>query len=308
MRSSSSSNAFSSKFSVLKFICSSIYLIISRIRYSNGFNFNPLIHLPTNVLYMNTSTLLLNIDDFGAQGDGFTDDTKSFRDAWKAACSSNISRAEIMIPETKTYLVRPTDFVGPCRSKVTLRVYGFIVAPRDPEVWYGLDVNKWLYFRKVNRLKIEGAAGGLIDGMGHEWWARSCKKNESNPCTHAPTAVTFDKCKNMKIRNITIFNSQRTHIAFTHCKGVEASRITLMSPTDSPNTDGVHISASTNVVLDNVIISTGDECISIGSNSSAIRMENIFCRVGHGIRKFGKIQFIWYSRGCCSKPSIFLRY
>ncbi|KAL9156694.1 hypothetical protein ABFS82_09G094800 [Erythranthe guttata] len=280
MRSSSSSNAFSSKFSVLKFICSSIYLIISRIRYSNGFNFNPLIHLPTNVLYRNTSTQLLNINDFGAQGDGFTDDTKSFREVWKAACSS-MSGAEIVIPEMKTYLVRPTDFVGPCRSKVTLRVYGFIVAPQDPEVWDGLDVNKWLYFRRVNRLNIEGA-GGLINGMGHEWWARSCKKNESNPCTNAPTAVTFDKCKNLKVINITIFNSQQTHIAFTHCKGVEASGIILMS-SDSPSTNGVHISASTNVELDTITVSTGNECISIGSNSSAIRMKNIFCRLGHGI-------------------------
>ncbi|XP_012856142.1 PREDICTED: probable polygalacturonase At1g80170 [Erythranthe guttata] len=205
-----------------------------------------------------------------------------------------MSGAEIVIPEMKTYLVRPTDFVGPCRSKVTLRVsaivYGFIVAPQDPEVWDGLDVNKWLYFRRVNRLNIEGA-GGLINGMGHEWWARSCKKNESNPCTNAPTmaalyitmqAVTFDKCKNLKVINITIFNSQQTHIAFTHCKGVEASGIILMS-SDSPSTNGVHISASTNVELDTITVSTGNECISIGSNSSAIRMKNIFCRLGHGI-------------------------
>ncbi|KAL6559829.1 hypothetical protein OROGR_004946 [Orobanche gracilis] len=64
-------------------------------------------------------------------------------------------------------------------------VSGTILAPRDPKTWDGLDVHKWLYFHGVENLKVEG--GGKIMGLGEEWWARSCKTNHSNPCTHAPT-------------------------------------------------------------------------------------------------------------------------
>ncbi|KAH6758750.1 Pectin lyase-like superfamily protein [Perilla frutescens var. frutescens] len=256
----------------------SIYLLLI-ITIAKGFS--PLIQLPTNELYRNISrTVVLCIDDFGAKGDGFTDDTKSLQDVWKVACSSS-SRAKIVIPSGKSYLVRPTDFAGPCLSKVTLRVSGFIVAPKSPAIWEGLDVRKWLYFHGVKHLKVEG--GGIIDGVGKKWWERSCKTNDSNPCTHAPTALTFRRCRNLKVKNITFFNSQRMHLAFIHCKHVAASGINIIAPADSPNTDGIHISASTNVELENIAIRTGDDCISIVSNSSRIRIKNVFCGAGHGI-------------------------
>ncbi|GFP95511.1 probable polygalacturonase at1g80170 [Phtheirospermum japonicum] len=184
-------------------------------------------------------------------------------------------------PAGNHYLIRPIDFAGPCQSKVTLRVSGSIFAPYDPEVWDGLDVHKWLYFHGVKNLKVEG--GGTINGMGQKWWARSCKTNDSNPCTHAPTAVTFHKCKNLNVRNISLVFGQQMHMAFTQCTHVKASGITVVAPDDSPNTDGIHISASTNVELKDIIISTGDDCVSIVSNSSKIRIKKIVCGPGHGI-------------------------
>ncbi|KAK6125173.1 hypothetical protein DH2020_041074 [Rehmannia glutinosa] len=187
LRSSSSPNTLSCslKSYFVHILCSSIYLLLN-ITTANGFN--PLIQLPTNGLYRNSSckskTVILNIDDFGAKGDGFYDDTK---------------------------------------------VSGTIVAPLDP------------------------------------------------------TAVTFHKCKNLKVRNISLVYSQQMHMAFTQCTLVAASGITIIAPPDSPNTDGIHISGSTHVELKDLIISTGDDCISIVSNSSKIRIKNIICGPGHGI-------------------------
>ncbi|KAL6559830.1 hypothetical protein OROGR_004947 [Orobanche gracilis] len=80
LRSSTSSNAFSCSFrtSFSQILCSSIYLLLN---VTNANGFNPLIQLPTNGLYRNSSislarTVVLNIDDYGAKGDGFSDDTK----------------------------------------------------------------------------------------------------------------------------------------------------------------------------------------------------------------------------------------
>nr|GMC71242.1 probable polygalacturonase At1g80170 [Ipomoea batatas] len=101
---------------------------------------------------------------------------QAFQDAWEIACSSP-SRANIVVPDGQ-FIVGPINFTGPCTSKVSLRVLGCIVAPEDPKVWDGLDKNKWLYFAKVKHLTVEG--GGTINGMGHRWWAESCKINKTN--------------------------------------------------------------------------------------------------------------------------------
>ncbi|KAL0397098.1 UNVERIFIED_CONTAM: putative polygalacturonase [Sesamum calycinum] len=274
--SSSSSNTFSCfKHSLLEILYLISICLVLNVTYGSGFQ--PLIQLPSSGLSTNTSsrskTVLLNIDDFGAKGDGIADDTKILQDVWKVACSSS-SPAKIIIPARNSYLVKPIDFPGPCLSNVTLRVSGILVAPQDPEVWDGLNVHKWLYFHGVKQLTIEG--GGLIDGRGQKWWARSCKTNESN-------AITFHKCKNLKVRNVTLVNSQQMHMAFTNCMHVAASGVTVIAPADSPNTDGIHISSTTHVELKNVVVGTGDDCISIVGYSSQIRIKNIVCGPGHGI-------------------------
>ncbi|XP_058074494.1 probable polygalacturonase At1g80170 isoform X2 [Magnolia sinica] len=219
---------------------------------------------------------VVSIDDYGAKGNGVNDDTKAFMDAWEAVCSCS-SRSVLEIPAGKIYLVGPIDFGGPCQSKVS----GTVVAPKNPEIWDGLNPRKWLYFHGVDHLTVGG--GGNINGMGEKWWARSCKINTTNPCRHAPTAVTFHRCSNLKVRKLMILNSQQVHIAFTNCYKVKVSHLKIIAPVDSPNTDAIHISASKRVEVRDSIIETGDDCISIVSNTSAVRIKNIACGPGHGI-------------------------
>lgn len=65
---------------------------------------------------------------------------------------------------------------------------------------------------------------------------------------------------------------------------VRVSKVMVSSPGDSPNTDGIHITGSTNVILQDCKIGTGDDCVSIVNASSNIKMKNIYCGPGHGIR------------------------
>ncbi|GAA0178545.1 hypothetical protein LIER_29851 [Lithospermum erythrorhizon] len=241
--------------------------------------FDPLIKLRTKG-YLRKSSVELNVDDYGAKGDGVSDDTKIFRDIWKNACSLP-SNPKIVVPTKKSYLVGPIEFPGPCKSKVTLKISGAIVAPKDPDVWNCSDTSKWIYFSRVKHLTVEG--GGTINGMGQEWWSRSCKTNASNPCRHAPTAITFHKCNNLKVRKIMVLDSQQMHMSFTSCTKVAASHLNILAPGSSPNTDGIHISASSSVEVKESTISTGDDCISIVSNSSKICIKDISCGPGHGI-------------------------
>ncbi|KAL6333988.1 hypothetical protein AAG906_000039 [Vitis piasezkii] len=255
-----------------------IFLVLFLI---NVEGFEPLIQLPHSpAARPRLETKILYVNQFGAKGDGVQDDTDAFRNAWKIACAS-ITKASIVIPHDKKFLVRPISFGGPCRAKVTVTISGTIIAPKDPDVWHGLNPQKWLYFHGVNHLTVRGS--GIINGRGHKWWSQSCKINATNPCEHAPTAIIFHRCKKLRVRDIALINSQRTHIAFTNSFRIVVSGIKMIAPASSPNTDGLHISSSSRVNIKDSIIRTGDDCISIVGNSSIIRIKNIACGPGHGI-------------------------
>ncbi|XP_041017298.1 probable polygalacturonase At1g80170 isoform X1 [Juglans microcarpa x Juglans regia] len=273
LRSSSSSTC-------LNFLLHTFIFLTSNLIYVEGFD--SLLQLPQSgsTRIRPISKRVLFLSHFGAKGDGLHDDTKAFKDAWELACSFS-RRTRIVIPAGNTFMIHPIDLAGPCQSKVILQISGKIVAPEDPDAWYGMNPRKWIYFHGVNHLTIEG--GGTINGMGQKWWAQSCKTNSTNPCQHAPTAITFHRCKYLNVKNLMVVNSQQMHMAFTKCLRVVASNLKVIASAHSPNTDGIHISASKGVELEDSIIRTGDDCISIVSNSSRIRIRNIICGPGHGI-------------------------
>ncbi|XP_050233635.1 probable polygalacturonase At1g80170 [Mercurialis annua] len=247
---------------------------------SCGQGFESLLQLPHSKGLSARSKRVLFVGDFGALGDGATNDTMAFKKAWDIACSFP-ARTRIVIPAEYALLIHPVDLSGPCKSRITLIISGTIVAPKDPAVWDGLNPRKWIYFHGVNHLTLDG--GGTINGMGHRWWARSCKIKPENPCRHAPTALTFHRCKNLKIMNLKVIHGQQMHVSFTGCNRVMASRLVVTSPAFSPNTDGIHISESRRVEVRDSIVRTGDDCISIVNNSSQIKIRKITCGPGHGI-------------------------
>ncbi|KAE9588023.1 putative polygalacturonase [Lupinus albus] len=144
-----------------------------------GFEFDPVIQLPysgSNIT-QTISKLVFSVVDYGAIGDGLHNDTMAFLKAWEIACSLPGS-TKVVFPFGKTFLVHPIDITGPCRSNITLKILGTIVAPQVPLAWHDLNQHKWLYFHGVNNFTVDG--GGRINGMGQEWWARSCKINHTN--------------------------------------------------------------------------------------------------------------------------------
>ncbi|KAH7527856.1 hypothetical protein FEM48_Zijuj05G0010900 [Ziziphus jujuba var. spinosa] len=124
------------------------------------------------------SSRIINVDDFGAKGDGKTDDSKAFKDAWKKACSTK-EPVVLLVPNSK-YLLKPIKFSGPCKSNrrrnhLALRIEGTIVASDDPSDYK--DKTHWLEFEEIGHLAVEG--GGTFDGNGKIWWQNSCKVNKS---------------------------------------------------------------------------------------------------------------------------------
>ncbi|KAL1061114.1 hypothetical protein V6Z11_1Z042100 [Gossypium hirsutum] len=96
-------------------------------------------------------------------------------------------------------------------------------------------------------------------------------------------ALTFHKCKDLKVHDLMLVNSQQMHIAFTSCLRVMVSNLKVIAPSTSPNTDGIHISSSHGVEVKNSVVRTGDDCVSIVGNTSRVQIRNFVCGPGHGI-------------------------
>ncbi|KAL6974947.1 hypothetical protein U1Q18_017087 [Sarracenia purpurea var. burkii] len=218
------------------------------------------------------SKVLVNVDGFGAVGDGVSDDTQAFVNAWNEACST--PKSVFLVPKGRCYLVNATRFRGPCANKLIVQIDGTIIAPDDPKKWDPKNPRIWLDFSNLTGVLFQGV--GVIDGSGSKWWTASCKKNKSN-------AFTIDSSSAIRVKGLTIRNSQQMHFVVSQSQSVHLSDIEISAPGDSPNTDGIHITGSTNVVLQNCKIGTGDDCISIVNGSSNIKMKTLYCGPGHGI-------------------------
>lgn len=62
-------------------------------------------------------------------------------------------------------------------------------------------------------------------------------------------AVRFYGSSDVMVTGITIQNSQQTHLKFDSCTSVQVFGITVSSPGDSPNTDGIHLQNSQDVTI-----------------------------------------------------------
>ncbi|PIA34536.1 hypothetical protein AQUCO_03700071v1 [Aquilegia coerulea] len=236
------------------------------------------LHQVSRLSSSSSSSNVFNVNDFGAKGDG-RDDSQAFLKAWQKACS--ITSATLVVPKNKNYLLKPITFSGPCKSSITLKIYGTIKASTDRSAYNKEYARHWLVFQNVQNLKVEG--GGTINGNGKIWWKNSCKINKALPCKGAPTAVTFKKCNNLVVKNIKIQDAQQMHLTFEKCVNVQALNLIVSAPEKSPNTDGIHVTDTQNIQILNSVIGTGDDCISIEDGSQKVQAKNITCGPGHGI-------------------------
>jgi len=69
----------------------------------------------------NTSSgCIFNVMDYGAVGDGSTDDTDAFRQAWKEACG--VESGVILAPSGHSFMITSTIFTGPCKPGLVFQV------------------------------------------------------------------------------------------------------------------------------------------------------------------------------------------
>ncbi|KAK1282027.1 Polygalacturonase ADPG1 [Acorus calamus] len=131
-----------------------------------------------------------NVLNYGAVGDGKTEDSQAFVKAWAATCGSTDGSVTMVVPEGKTFLMYPNMFNGPCKpSSITVTIAGTIMAPDTTDKWQGIDASLWLGFNNVNGVTING--NGNFNGRGLNWWNQSCRVSGDKPGVFTTIVVTL---------------------------------------------------------------------------------------------------------------------
>uniref|UniRef100_A0A7N0VMN6 Polygalacturonase n=1 Tax=Kalanchoe fedtschenkoi TaxID=63787 RepID=A0A7N0VMN6_KALFE len=225
----------------------------------------------------------LDVTNFGALGDGRHDDSPAFLKAWKTLCESSEQSPALIVPEGKTFLLQPLAFSGPCKSRdVRIQIDGVIIAPTRKNFNPNCP-NHWIRFANVDNLAMDGK--GKLDGQGATWWKEISQVNEMLPQSEKFEfiGIYFYKCPNLRLTGIKSINPPHNHIGITKCNGAVISNLYIEAPDDSPNTDGIDISSTSNMTIRNCFIGTGDDCIAIKDGAKFLTIRNVTCGPGHGI-------------------------
>ncbi len=89
-------------------------------------------------------------------------------------------------------------------------------------------------------------------------------------CTH-PIGIRPSQClffhqsKNITVRGIRVIDAPCWTFTFSECENVKLTCLTIDTDLTIPNNDGIHLSASRDVIISDCHISSGDDCIAVTS-------------------------------------------
>ncbi|KAL3517411.1 hypothetical protein ACH5RR_020000 [Cinchona calisaya] len=217
---------------------------------------------------------VFDVTTFGAKPDGRTDSSLEFIKAWNAACKSG-APAKLLFPQG-TFVAGEVVFQGPCNTQtpIIIEIQGTILSSTDLSVF---TQGVWISIENVNGVIVTGE--GTLDGQGSSVWQYAGGDGSGL----LPVSLQMEKVRNGVIQNIKLVNSKGFHTKVTWSSNVTVTNLNITAPGDSPNTDGLHISSSENVNVTDLIIGTGDDCISVGEGNTNVAISKITCGPGHGI-------------------------
>ena len=119
----------------------------------------------------------------------------------------------------------------------------------------------------AEHVKITG--GGIIDGNGQVWWdyVKGMKDAGVLGNDHPrPMGVVFDHSKHIVMDGVTVQNAGFWQIVPYYSDDLVFKNLRILAP-HSPNTDAIDPFSSSNIVIDHVFSSVGDDNIAIKSGA-----------------------------------------
>ena len=244
------------------------------------------------------------ITDFGAVGDGTTTNTEAIRKA-VAACSQ-AGGGTVSVP-AGTFVTVPFELGS--NMALELDAGATILGSenfddyKQPGAAVGNALENEL--KPVMRPLISAAGAtniaivghGTIDGAGQRWWERVRKEKAAGAAAQGqkavgmptqsprPRLVMFSDCGQVHVQGVTLKDAPNFNLVPVRCHDVVIEDVTIIAPSDSPNTDGIDPGNSRDVIIRRCTISVGDDHVSFKSNAGQPALENVRvsdCIFGHG--------------------------
>ena len=216
----------------------------------------------------NDEYVTLNVKDFGAKGDGKTDDTLFIQCAINACPKGG----RVYIP-AGTYKIYPlflkSDLVIEIGKDAVLSAFTdrtkFPILPGRIEcvdkekeyllgTWEGDPLD--MFASIITGINVENVVitgQGRIDGCAsrENWWDNPKVKR----IAWRPRMIFLNHCKNIVLHGITVCNSPSWNIHPYFSEDLKFINISVIGPKDSPNTDGLDPESCKNVDIIGVYFS-----------------------------------------------------
>lgn len=219
--------------------------------------------------------IAFNVTDFGAVGDGVTDNTVSFERAVAAIAKlRKRGGAQLNVPPG-VWLTAPFNLTS--YMTLFLAEGAVILGSDDEKRWplmpplpsygYGREYpgpryGSLIHGQNLRDVVITGH-NGTIDGQGKTWWEKHEKKQLNH--TRGPL-VQIMWSNDIVIANITLRYSPFWTLHPYDCKNVTIRNVTILAPLHhAPNTDGIDPDSCEDMVIEDCYISVGDDGIAIKS-------------------------------------------
>ncbi|XP_019245512.1 PREDICTED: probable polygalacturonase [Nicotiana attenuata] len=214
------------------------------------------------------------LTDFGGKGDGYTSNTEAFRRAISELSKfATDGGAQLIVPPGK-WLTGPFNLT----SNFTLYIHqdAVILASQDEAEWdlipplpsYGRGRDaagprfiSLIFGTNLTDVVITGG-NGTIDGQGQQWWTKFCQGQLNYT---RPYLIEIMFSDHVQISNLTLINSPSWNVHPVYSSFVVIKGLTILAPTDSPNTDGIDPDSCSNTRIEDCFIVSGDDCIAVKS-------------------------------------------
>lgn len=208
------------------------------------------------------------VTQFGAKGDGTTDDAAAIQQAIDKATEQG---GTVIFPSGKTFLAGPIEL----KSNVEYRFEpGSVLLANPDESLYtrsAFGENRgegmcWLWAQEAENISICGT--GRIDGNGVAFMADEMEdsynlKPLENNFDPRPHLMTLYGVKGLRMRDVTLANSAYWTVHLGGCYDVVIDGITIANNLKIRNGDGIDIDHSRKVRIANCFIESGDDSICL---------------------------------------------